>query len=158
MLDPNRRNHLGRLALAAALALSLIAPLAAQGASAEAVPEDDDCPCRYLGIGLPWREYAEPAKLSALIDGKAEAYILVDVREKDEYEAGHIRTAINIPVGSLLKNPPTAQKDALIIVYCRSGKRSARAQGILEGLGYKGVIDFGGIDRWKEELTIGPKP
>ena len=141
---------LTRVIVAFALAAALASPCAAQN--------DDDCPCRYLGIGLPWREYAEPAKLSALVDGKAEAYILVDVREPDEYEAGHIRTAINIPVGSIMANPPTAQKDALIIVYCKSGKRSARAAGILEGLGYKGVIDFGGVDNWNEELTVGAEP
>lgn len=119
---------------------------------------DDGCPCKYLGVGLPWHEYAEPAKLSALIDGKAEVYILVDVREKDEYEGGHIRTAVNIPVDSIKDNPPTQQKDALIIVYCKSGRRSARAAGILEGLGYKGVVDFGGIDRWPEELVAGATP
>src|SRR5512145_1423159 len=151
---PGRRASAGRLlALAAVVVASSLAARAAYCS-----PTGSPCPCAYLGVGVPWAEYAQPAKLSALVDGKVGDYILVDVREREEYEAGHIRTAVNMPVGSILDNPPAARKDSLIIVYCKSGKRSARAAGILEGLGYKGVIDFGGIDNWKEELTLGPEP
>lgn len=116
----------------------------------------DDCPCRYLGVGVPWSEYSDPVKLTALIDGKAEAYILVDVRRPDEFAAGHIPTAINVPVDEIGSRTPTEQKDALIIVYCRSGVRSARAAATLKELGYKGVVDFGGMDRWKGSVAMGP--
>jgi rhodanese-related sulfurtransferase len=119
--------------------------------------DSDDCPCKYLGVGVPWSEYSDPAKLTALIDGKAESYILVDVRGKEEFESGHIPTAINIPVDEIASRPPTEAKDALIILYCRSGVRSAKAASILRDLGYKGVIDFGGVSRWKGSLRAGPE-
>jgi rhodanese-related sulfurtransferase len=119
---------------------------------------DEDCPCRYLGVGVPWGEYSEPSKLVALVDGKAEAYILVDVRSPEEYASGHIRTAINIPVTEIAAHPPTEQKNALIIVYCRSGVRSAKAAAILKKLGYKGGVDFGGVSRWPGPLVVGSQP
>lgn len=142
-----------------ALVTALLFVLVAAGATAEegaSTRSGDDCPCRYLGIGLPWKEYADPAKLSALIDGKAESYFLIDVRSQAEYAGGHIPTAVNIPVDEIGERPPTGQKDALIIVYCRSGARSARASGILKELGYSGVIDFGGVNRWTGPLVREP--
>ncbi len=115
-------------------------------------PPDENCPCSYLGIGLPWKEYADPVKLTALIEGKAEAYILVDVRTAEEFASGHIPSAVNIPVDEIAARPPTEQKDALLIVYCRSGVRSAKAAKILKDSGYTGVIDFGGINRWSGSI------
>jgi rhodanese-related sulfurtransferase len=61
-------------------------------------------------------------------------------------------------VDEIASHPPTEAKDALIILYCRSGVRSAKAAGILRDLGYKGVIDFGGVNRWKGGLQTGPEP
>jgi phage shock protein E len=103
-------------------------------------------------------KYIDPAQLAALIDGKAETYFLVDVRTKEEYEAGHIRSAINIPVDQIATEPPTTDKDALILVYCRSGRRSAAAATALENLGYRNIVDFGGVSRWPGGLVAGPKP
>lgn len=141
-------------------ALSLAFALAASPSFAQSAygGSDEDCPCRYLGVGVPWSEYSEPSKLVALVDGKAEAYILVDVRSPEEYASGHIRTAINIPVTEIAARPPTEQKDALIIVYCRSGVRSAKAAAALKELGYRGVIDFGGVSRWPGSLEVGSQP
>ena len=145
--------------LALLLGLALVLGLRPCRAGAESPYEGfEDCPCSYLGVGLPWKDYAEPAKLAALIDGKAEAYLLIDVRRPEEYESGHIRSAINIPVEELASRPPTERKDALIILYCRSGARSARAAAALEELGYRGVIDFGGLSRWPGPLVEGAKP
>jgi rhodanese-related sulfurtransferase len=86
------------------------------------------------------------------------AHVLVDVRTPAEYETGHIPTAINIPVDVIGTKPPSEQKDALIIVYCRSGNRSATARQILMDLGYTNVVDFGAVTRWEEALIMGKEP
>jgi phage shock protein E len=92
--------------------------------------------------------YRDPARLAALVDSTEPAHIVVDVRTPEEYASGHIPTAINIPVGEIGSRPPTRDTNALIIVYCASGRRSSRAKAVLEGLGYTRVVDFGGISRW----------
>jgi rhodanese-related sulfurtransferase len=93
-------------------------------------------------------QYRDPDRLAQLIADNEPAHFLVDVRSPEEYAAGHIPTAINIPVGEIGDRPPTDDKNALIVVYCASGRRSARSQAILEGLGYVRVVDFGSISRW----------
>ena len=97
--------------------------------------------------------YAEPEALARLIAEKSEPYILVDVRTPAEYDSGHIPTAVNIPVTEIAEKPPTADTKALIIVYCRSGARSAAAAKTLTDLGYTRVVDFGGVSRWKGGLV-----
>jgi rhodanese-related sulfurtransferase len=91
-------------------------------------------------------------ELEKLIAEKSEDYILVDVRTKQEYESGYIPTAINIPHREIGENPPTDDRSAKIILYCRSGNRSNIARETLEKLGFSNVIDFGGINRWEGEL------
>lgn len=71
---------------------------------------------------------------------------VIDVREVDEYESGHIKNSINIPLGSL--TTIDYDKSAKIIVYCRSGNRSKTAKELLEKLGYTNVYDMGGINNW----------
>lgn len=106
--------------------------------------------------------YTDPAKLAALIDQRTEkdavAYLLVDVRTPAEYQGGHIATAVNVPVSDIAAKPPTDKKDALIVVYCRSGARSASAKQTLERMGYTNVVDFGGVYRWTGTLVTGGKP
>jgi rhodanese-related sulfurtransferase len=97
--------------------------------------------------------YRDPARLAQLIDGNEPTHFLVDVRTPEEYAAGHIPTAINLPVTEIGDRPPTDDKSALIVVYCRSGARSAKSKAILEGLGYTGVVDFGRISRWTGSLV-----
>ncbi len=75
---------------------------------------------------------------------------IVDVREKDEYESGHLENAINIPLSVL--EAIDLDKDARIIVYCQSGGRSSNARSILENLGYTDVVDMGGINDWPYEI------
>ena len=84
---------------------------------------------------------------------KGVPYILVDVRTPEEFASGHIPTAVNIPNDTILEKPPTRDKAALIIVYCRSGSRSAAAYRALTGAGYTNVVDFGPIGRWKGEIV-----
>ncbi len=102
--------------------------------------------------------YDDPAGLAKLIRDGTPAHFLVDVRTPAEYETGHIPTAINIPVDVIGTKPPTGQKDAMIIVYCRSGNRSASARKILVDLGYTNVVDFGAVTRWEQALVVGKEP
>ncbi len=104
------------------------------------------------------RIYAEPSKLVELVEKKAESFILVDVRTQEEYRSGHIPGAINIPVDTIGAKPPTPQKDALIILYCRSGSRSGTAKKILEQAGYTRLVNFGAVSRWPKSLVTGPNP
>jgi rhodanese-related sulfurtransferase len=104
------------------------------------------------------KSYDDPGQLAKLIREGKSAHFLVDVRTAVEYEAGHIPTAVNIPVDIIGMRPPTEQKDALIIVYCRSGNRSATARKILMDLGYTNLVDFGGVSRWEGSLVTGNEP
>lgn len=72
-------------------------------------------------------------------------YVL-DVREVDEYESGHLKNSINIPLGSL--TTIDYDKSSKLIVYCKSGNRSKTAKELLEKLGYTNVYDMGGINNW----------
>ena len=98
-------------------------------------------------------DYSDEKVLEELIDSSNKEYFLVDVRTPEEYVPAHIPTAINIPVDKIDENPPTKDKDALIIVYCRSGARSARAKATLDEMGYTNVHNFGGIIDWSGETV-----
>ena len=86
---------------------------------------------------------------------QATGYIILDVRRPDEFAAGHIPNAINVPnetIGAdeIAKLP---DKDQLIMVYCRSGRRSKEASEKLVKLGYTNIVEFGGILDWKGEIV-----
>ncbi|MDD4012256.1 MAG: rhodanese-like domain-containing protein [Sphaerochaetaceae bacterium] len=83
-------------------------------------------------------------------------YILVDVRTSEEYKTGHIPGAILIPNESIIDKKPSLlpDLDASIIVYCRSGRRSADAAAKLLKIGYKNIYDLGGIIDWPYETTV----
>ena len=76
--------------------------------------------------------------------------VVLDVRTRQEYEAGHIAGAVLLPRETIGENPPEQlpDKDAEILVYCRTGNRSAKAANKLAALGYANVSDFGGIADW----------
>ena len=81
-------------------------------------------------------------------------YIILDVRRPDEYANGHIPTAINVPnedigTAEISELPDKAQ---LILVYCRSGRRSKEASEKLVKLGYTNIVEFGGILDWKGDI------
>lgn len=77
-------------------------------------------------------------------------YIILDVRRVDEFASGHIPGAINIPNESIGTNeiPQLPDKDQMILVYCRSGRRSKEASQKLANLGYTNIVEFGGILDW----------
>ena len=82
-------------------------------------------------------------------------YIILDVRRPDEFAAGHIPNAINVPNESIGTDeiPELPDKDQLIMVYCRSGRRSKEASEKLVKLGYTSIVEFGGILDWKGEIV-----
>ena len=82
-------------------------------------------------------------------------YIILDVRRPDEYAAGHIPNAINVPNETIgtAEIPELPDKNQLIMVYCRSGRRSKEASEKLVKLGYMNIVEFGGILDWKGEIV-----
>ena len=81
-------------------------------------------------------------------------YIILDVRRPDEFAAGRIPNAINVPnetIGSA-EIPELPDKNQLILVYCRSGRRSKEASAKLVKLGYTNIVEFGGILDWKGDI------
>ena len=83
------------------------------------------------------------------------AAIILDVRRPDEYQAGHIPGAINIPNETIGREelPQLPDKDQTILVYCRSGNRSKQASEKLAALGYTQVLEFGGILDWPGQVV-----
>ena len=83
-----------------------------------------------------------------------EGYIILDVRSQEEYDQGHIPGAILIPYTEINEQAEELipDKDKLILVYCRSGRRSKIASESLVQLGYTSVKEFGGIIDWKYEV------
>ena len=77
-------------------------------------------------------------------------FVILDVRTKEEYDAGHIAGAILVPNETIVDKQPELlpDLDAEILVYCRSGNRSAQAARKLIAIGYTNVVDFGGIIDW----------
>ena len=97
---------------------------------------------------------AEEAK--KIMDTESD-YIILDVRTEEEFAQGHIPGAMLIPDYAIREKAETAlpDKDALILVYCRSGRRSKNAAQILAELGYSNIREFGGIVSWPYETVAG---
>ena len=86
-----------------------------------------------------------------------ESFTLVDVRTESEYRSQRIDGAILIPVDQIESQAPSKlpDKEAKIVVYCRSGARSSVAARKLVTLGYTNVYDLGGIMNWPYETVSG---
>lgn len=122
------------------LIAALAAALSLGGCSA------NDAPITYTSIP------ASEAK--ALMDSETD-YIILDVRTEKEYADGHTPDAILIPdyeIAERAENELT-DKSQLILVYCRSGRRSKNAAEKLAEMGYSNVKEFGGIIDWGYETT-----
>ena len=85
----------------------------------------------------------------------SEDVVVVDVRRQDEYDAGHIKGAVLVPNETISEEAPAVleDKNAKILVYCRSGRRSKEAANKLIDLGYTDVRDFGGIIDWPYDIV-----
>ena len=95
-------------------------------------------------------EQITPAEAKAIMDSEKD-YIILDVRTEEEFAFGHIEGAILIPDYEITAKAESilADKDQLILVYCRSGRRSKNAASELAALGYTNIKEFGGIIDWK---------
>ena len=82
-----------------------------------------------------------------------EGFIILDTRTQEEYDTGHIPGAIVLPYDEVLEKAEgiLTDKDQLILVYCRSGRRSKLAADDLVKLGYTNIREFGGIIDWPYE-------
>ncbi|MDW8298436.1 MAG: rhodanese-like domain-containing protein [Anaerolineae bacterium] len=78
-------------------------------------------------------------------------HLLLDVRTVGEFQSGHIPGAANIPVDELSQRLAEVPKDIPVVLYCRSGNRSAYAARILRSAGYEMVYDLGGLIKWQAQ-------
>jgi phage shock protein E len=90
----------------------------------------------------------EPAAYRADFVDAAAPHLLLDVRTPEEFAEGHIAGAINIPLDELEGRLSEVPTDAPVVVYCRTGARSAQAASLLEDAGYTQIHDLGGITDW----------
>ena len=99
-------------------------------------------------------EQISGAEAKALMDSES-GYIIIDARTQEEYDQGYIPGAILIPEYEIADRAEKElpNKDQLILVYCRSGRRSKIAAEELFKLGYTNVKEFGGIIDWKYEIV-----
>jgi rhodanese-related sulfurtransferase len=77
-------------------------------------------------------------------------HLLLDVRTPEEYAEGHIANSVNISLQTLADRLDEVPKDQLVVLYCRSGNRSAQAAELLKEAGYTAIYDLGGIIGWQE--------
>ena len=84
-------------------------------------------------------------------------FLIVDVRRPDEFAEGHIEGAINVPNEGIAEEMPEElpDKDQLLLIYCRTGRRSKEASEKLAKIGYKNVYEFGGINTWTGTIVTG---
>ena len=99
-------------------------------------------------------EQITPQQAKEIMDTEQE-YIIIDARTEEEFAEGHIENAILIPEYEIKDRAEKElpDKDALILVYCRSGRRSKIASEELAKLGYTNVKEFGGIIDWPYEIV-----
>ena len=83
-----------------------------------------------------------------------QGYVILDTRTREEYDQGHIPGAIQISHDEIMEKAEEmlTDKDQLILVYCRSGRRSKIAAEALVELGYTNIKEFGGIIDWPYEV------
>ena len=93
----------------------------------------------------------EAKRMMSLDDG----HVIVDVRRADEFAEGHIPGAVLIPNETIENSPPELlpDRDRIILVYCRSGRRSKEAAKKLADMGYSNVYEFGGIIDWTGDIV-----
>ena len=99
-------------------------------------------------------EQISGAEAKALMDSES-GYIIIDARTQEEYDQGHIPGAILIPEYEIAARAESElpDKDQLLLVYCRSGRRSKIAAEELVKLGYTNIKEFGGIIDWEYDIV-----
>ena len=114
------------------------------------------CGCTSGGENKMENSYEQitPAQAKEIINSQ-DGYVILDVRTQEEYDEAHIDGAILIPDYEIVAKAESILKDKnqLILVYCRSGRRSKNAASELVRLGYTNVKEFGGIIDWPYETV-----
>ena len=107
----------------------------------------------YCGTG--YKQISQD-KAMKIMDEES-GYLIVDVRRPDEFAEGHIEGAINVPNEGIAEEMPEElpDKDQLLLIYCRTGRRSKEASEKLAKIGYKNVYEFGGINTWTGTIVTG---
>jgi phage shock protein E len=102
------------------------------------------------------KEFIGAAKFRRLL-AAGEEVVILDVRSRSEHEERRIAGSVNVPLDQLKSNATQAapDKDAPVAVYCLSGGRARAAVGVLKGMGYRTVVNLGGINAWKGEFATG---
>jgi rhodanese-related sulfurtransferase len=107
-----------------------------------------------FGAGAAEPAQIEPAALNARIAWADRSLVVLDVRTPEEFAAGHVPGAINIPHTELAARIVEMgdARDRDVVVYCRTGKRSEQALGVLEQSGFRRLFHLqGDYTRWSEE-------
>ena len=145
----------------AAAALSSCAPAEGNGQSHTGVTAS-------TGSASSEEETAVPAESAPQEDGyskitaeeaknmmDSQTVIILDVRTQEEFDSGYIKDAVRLEMADFESQAATVlpDKDAVILVYCRTGNRSATASRMLIAMGYTKVFDFGGIYEWPYDVV-----
>lgn len=111
--------------------------------------------------GEGMEEQKEQAKYRRITTDEAQVlmqqeqdYLVLDVRSPEEFAAGHIPHAINIPMEAFGDEPPRqlSDRNQTIFIYCVKGIRSMNVANRLAHMGYKNIIEIGGIQDWHGEI------
>ncbi len=110
--------------------------------------------CQGDSDNTPTYEQITAKEAKTIMDNEQD-YIIIDARTEEEFAEGHIENAILIPEYEIVQRAEKElpDKNALILVYCRSGRRSKIASEELVNLGYTNVKEFGGIIDWPYEIV-----
>ena len=100
-------------------------------------------------------DYRDPSLLAHRLEHAPEQFVLIDVRSPEEYRAGHIVGAINVPYRNIGWTMTKHDRAQAVVVYCEHGVRSAVAASWLRSIGCRDVHDFGGVSRWSGPLVQG---
>ncbi len=140
--------HLSKISLRLSILLGVCLMFSLFGCGKKVQVMDGDGMVREL-------TYAQISQDEAKLMMQDDGYVVVDVRRADEYAQGHIPGAILIPNESITDTPPEElpDKNQIILVYCRTGRRSKEASQKLADMGYVNVYEFGGIEDWTGEIV-----
>ena len=110
--------------------------------------------CNKSSVDMPSYKQISQSEAKEMM-AKDDGHIIVDVRREDEYNAGHIPGAIRVTNEDIGDTMPEELPDLnqIILVYCRSGRRSKEASEKLAKIGYTNVYEFGGIIDWDGEVV-----
>jgi len=110
--------------------------------------------CNKSSVDMPSYKQISQSEAKEMM-AKDDGHVIVDVRREDEYNAGHIPGAIRVTNEDIGDTMPEELPDLnqIILVYCRSGRRSKEASEKLAKIGYTNVYEFGGIIDWDGEVV-----